>query len=165
MTMVSTVSTRAMPRRGAVGAARVAWGRAGTWMTSRTTTRARTRLRRRARVNANANANARRDDSSAASASASAASVGENRSFDAAIESTASRGLEEALATVDERLATAMRGEAPSTSDANDDVNDALTRRRLGEEAEREAVEVMRCLRRRGDAAREYGILLRGRWW
>ena len=109
--------------------------------------RARTRLRRRAR------ANARRDDSSAASASASAASVGENRSFDAAIESTAARGLEEALATVDERLATAMRGEAPSTSDANDDVNDALTRRRLGEEAEREAVEVMRCLRRRGDAA------------
>ena len=153
MTMVSTVSTRAMPRRGAVGAARVAWGRAGTWMTSRTTTRARTRLRRRARANANANAKARRDDSSTASASASAASVGENRSFDAAIESTAARGLEEALATVDERLATAMRGEAPSTSDANDDVNDALTRRRLGEEAEREAVEVMRCLRRRGDAA------------
>ena len=33
-------------------------------------------------------------------------------------------------------------------------MNDALTRRRLGEEAEREAVEVMRCLRRRGDAKR-----------
>ena len=65
-----------------------------------------------ARANAagrRARANARRDDSSAASASASAASVGENRSFDAAIESTAARGLEEALATVDERLATATR--------------------------------------------------------
>ena len=115
-------------------------------MTWTLTTRARRRPRRRAR------ANARSDDSTSSSASSSSA-AGEHRSFDAAIESTAARGLEDALATVDARLATAMRGEAPSTSDADDDANDALTRRRLGEEAEREAVEVMRCLRRRGDAA------------
>jgi hypothetical protein len=75
----------------------------------------------------------------------------ERRSFDAAIEATAARGLEEALATVDARLATAMRGETPSTS--SDDADDVMLRRRRGEEAEREAVELMWCLRQRGDAA------------
>ena len=109
-------------RRGR-GARRV--GTRGDVMTSRTTTRARTRLRRRAR------ANARRDDSSAASASASAASVGENRSFDAAIESTAARGLEEAPRTVTrDRDASAVKRVDVGR---DDDVNDALTRRRLAE--------------------------------
>jgi len=146
MTIVSTVA-RASPRCARAGAARGASGRAVQSSTTTATT-ATTRARRRRRPRASAGS----DESPSSSASSDMSTQRfERRSFDAAIEATAARGLEEALATVDARLATAMRGETPSTS--SDDADDVMLRRRRGEEAEREAVELMWCLRQRGDAA------------
>ena len=150
MAIVSTVA-RASPRCARAGAVRVASGRAvqssTTTGTAKATTVPRARRRRRPRASAESD-----DSTSAAASSDMSTQRFERRSFDAAIEATAARGLEEALATVDARLATAMRGEAPSTSDA-EDAEGLMERRRRGEEAEREAVELMWCLRQRGDAA------------
>jgi hypothetical protein len=72
------------------------------------------------------------------------------RTFDAKIEDLANLGLTRALREVDARLERAMRGEAASTSTTNDaDGGDKV--RMDGEMAEREAVDLMACLRQRGE--------------
>lgn len=73
----------------------------------------------------------------------------ETRAFDAEIERMCDRGLRDALEEVDARLVTAMRGESAgaSTSDGDDD---AAAMKTASDRAEREAVELVMCLRQRG---------------
>jgi len=73
------------------------------------------------------------------------------RTFDTKIEDLASLGLTRALEEVDARLERAMRGEAASTSTNDSDGSDGMAIRMAGEAAEREAVDLMACLRQRGE--------------
>ena len=91
-----------------------------------------------------------KDESSSPSSNEMSQQRFDARTFDAKIEDLANLGLTRALREVDARLERAMRGEAASTSTTNDaDGGDKI--RMDGEMAEREAVDLMACLRQRGE--------------
>ena len=91
-----------------------------------------------------------KDESSSPSSNEMSQQRFDARTFDAKIEDLANLGLTRALREVDARLERAMRGEAASTSTTNDaDGGDKV--RMDGEMAEREAVDLMACLRQRGE--------------
>ena len=141
---VSTTTTTTTTMRGVVFEGEVRHGR-------RTSTLGWQRVKRTTTTTTTTTTRAmEKDESSSPSSNEMSQQRFDARTFDAKIEDLANLGLTRALREVDARLERAMRGEAASTSTTNDaDGGDKV--RMDGEMAEREAVDLMACLRQRGE--------------